>query len=176
MIDVEAIRARLAAYEEARQGTHILIHLGRWSGKRIIFEFIGRAPQDVEDLLTEVDRLNGEVIRMQQDQAAAQAFNTRRRPERLHIDTEPRRRKTVENLAMVGPKRIEQTIARGGCVAVNLKGVAALIDEGNVALGRLRPTDLADMKTKPDIHTQTFGSMTTYSTAHIIHDPYFCKI
>jgi len=128
-------------------------------------------PTDIDTLLSEIDRLSDELIRLKSREAA-------RVNAHLHIDTEPKRRKTIGSLPYIGISTVRGVLKEGGCIALDLRGIEAVITAQNVAVGRLRPgtkNELRDAGELP-IMARGPGSYITYSQHPFTHDPAECKV
>lgn len=171
MTKLDEIRARRQAFDLAKGAARVQIYFGGRSGKKASADFITNAPTDIDFLLAEIDLLTAERDALKIREAA-------RVNAHLHIDTEPRRKRTVGNLPCVGISTARGVLAEGGCIAVDLRGIEAVITAQNVAVGRLRPgtkNELRDAGELP-IMARGPGSFVTYSQHPFTHDPAECKV
>lgn len=133
-------------------------------------ETLTHYPTDVDFLLGEIDLLTSE-------KEALKSRELARLNAHLHIDTEPRRRKTIGNLPYVGIDTALGVLREGGCIAVDLKGTEAVITAGNVAVGRLRPGVKQELREAGEMPIMArFGSIVTFSQHPVTLDPLECKV
>lgn len=133
---------------------------------------------DVSFLLSEIDRISSERDTISDELTRLKSREAARVNAHLHIDTEPKRKRTVGNLPCVGISTARGVLQEGGCIAVDLRGIEAVITAQNVAVGRLRPgtkNELRDAGELP-IMARGPGSFVTYSQHVFLHDPAECKV
>jgi len=165
----DAIRARLYAVDNAQN------YIAQYRADKIMHRW---AQEDLDFLLTEVDRLSSEYDTMTDEIKQLKSRELARLNAHLHIDTEPKRAQTVGKLRYVGIDTARGVLAEGGCIAADLRGIEAVITAQNVAVGRLRPgtkNELRDAGELP-IMARGPGSFITYSQHPFTHDPAECKV
>ena len=166
---LDAIRARLYAVDNAPN------YIAQHRADKIMYHW---AQEDLVFLLGEIDRLSSERDTLSDELTRLRARELARVAANLHIDTEPKRKRTVGNLPCVGIATARGVLAEGGCIAVDLRGIEAVITAQNVAVGRLRPgtkNELRDAGELPIMATG-HGSFVTYSQHVFLHDPAECKV
>lgn len=166
---LDAIRARLYAVDKAPN------YIAQHRADKIMYHW---AQEDLVFLLAEIDHLSAERDTLSDELIRLKSRETARVAAHLHIDTEPKRRKTVNALPYIGITTVRGVLQEGGCIAIDLKGTEALITAQNVAVGRLRPgtkNELRDAGELPIMATG-HGSFVTYSQHVFLHDPAECKV
>lgn len=166
---LDAIRARLYAIGKAPN------YLTQYRAEKVMHRW---AKDDLTHLITEADRMTAEIDRLNDELVRIRAREAARLNAHLHIDTEPKRRKTVASLPYIGTTTVRGVLKEGGCIALALDGTEALITAQNVAVGRLRPgtkNELRDAGELPIMATG-HGSFVTYSQHVFLHDPAECKV
>lgn len=159
---IDAIRERHLAHKPLSNLEKLRI--GSWMANVILNAHLDRGY-----LLAEIDRLNDELKQLKTRELA-------RLNAHLHIDTEPRRRKTISNLPYVGIDTALGVLHEGGCIAVDLKGNEAVITAGNVAVGRLRPGTRQELDESEIPIRSRWGSLIAYSLHPVTADPFECKV